>query len=126
MRILLVEDEPMVRMIARKLLTKHGYHVIEAESGRAALEIWNGQKDSIDMLLTDIVMPDGVSGHDLAMRLQEERPGLPVIYSSGYSAEVFRGEAVFPDDAVFLGKPYRPEDLLRVTREVLDDLVLAS
>lgn len=124
--ILLVEDEPMVRMIARKLLTKHGYHVIEAESGRAALEIWNGQKDSIDMLLTDIVMPDGVSGHDLAMRLQEERPGLPVIYSSGYSAEVFRGEAVFPDDAVFLGKPYRPEDLLRVTREVLDDLVLAS
>ncbi|MEX2577941.1 MAG: ABC transporter substrate-binding protein [Verrucomicrobiales bacterium] len=124
--ILLVEDEKMVRMIARKLLDMHGYRVLEAESGRDALKVWAEHSDEIDLLLTDIVMPEGLSGHDLAQKLQLESPGLKVIYSSGYSAEIFRGDAVFPDDALFLGKPYQPDDLLGKVREAFGAVVLPA
>lgn len=124
--IFLVEDEAMVRTVARKVLAKHGYEVIEAENGRDALEIWKSRRDEIDLLLTDVVMPGGVGGHELATKLQSENPALPVIYTSGYSAEVFRGELVFPEAAEFLPKPYSPTDLLRMVRDSLDGVVLAG
>jgi PAS domain S-box-containing protein len=118
--ILLVEDEDLVRLVGRRLLTRHGYRVIEARSGRHALELWQDHADEIDLLLTDVVMPEGISGPDLARRLLGERPALKVIYTSGYAAEIFRGEASLPGDAAFVGKPYRPEELLATVRSVLD------
>ncbi|MDF1751988.1 MAG: ABC transporter substrate-binding protein [Verrucomicrobiales bacterium] len=124
--ILLVEDEEMLRMIARKILTKFGYRVLEAHNGRHALGVWEQFGANVDLLLTDIVMPEGMSGHDLALRLQEEKPTLKVIYSSGYSAEIFRGNAEFPEGASFIGKPYLPNDLLNEVRMVLDNVALAS
>lgn len=124
--ILLVEDEEMVRVIGRRLLTMHGYTVIEAENGRKALEIWPENAGEIDLLLTDLVMPEGVSGYELAHRLQEQKPDLKVIYTSGYSAEIFRGEVSFPDDAVFIGKPYLAADLLATLRTSLDGVALSS
>jgi two-component system cell cycle sensor histidine kinase/response regulator CckA len=124
--ILLVEDEEMVRVIGRRLLTMHGYRVIEAGSGKKALEIWEERSAEIDLLLTDLVMPEGVSGHELARRLQEEKPELKVIYTSGYSAEIFRGEVAFPDDSIFIGKPYLPDDLLGTLRSALDGVALSS
>ncbi len=124
--ILLVEDEAMLRLIAQKILTKHGYHVVEAHSGQHALGVWEQFGANVDLLLTDIVMPEGMSGHELATRLQAEKPSLKVIYSSGYTAEIFRGDAVFPDDVSFIGKPYLPEDLLAEVRAVLDDVALPA
>lgn len=124
--IFLVEDEALVRAVARKTLSRFGYHIIEAESGAEALEIWKKHHDRIDLLLTDIVMPGGVSGHELATRLQSEQPELPVICASGYSAEVFRGEIDFPERAQFLSKPYSPSDLIEMVRQSLDEVVLAG
>lgn len=118
--ILLVEDEDLVRLVGRRLLTRQGYRVIEARNGRHALELWKDHANEIDLLLTDVVMPEGISGQELAKRLQSERPGLKVVYTSGYAAEIFRGEASLPSDAAFVGKPYRPEELLGTIRSVLD------
>jgi CheY-like chemotaxis protein len=121
--ILLAEDEELVRLVAHRLLTRHGYTVIAAHSGRHALEIWRERADEIDLLLTDIVMPEGVSGTDLAQRLRAERPDLKVIYTSGYAAEIFRGEVEFPESAVFIPKPYDGEELLGTLRSVLDGTI---
>ncbi|MEC5127213.1 ABC transporter substrate-binding protein [Verrucomicrobiales bacterium BCK34] len=124
--ILLVEDEDGLRLVAKKILTKHGYHVIEAHSGQQALGVWEQFGANVDLLLTDIVMPEGMSGHELSVRLQEEKPSLKVIYSSGYTAEIFRGNAVFPEDVSFIGKPYLPEHLLAEVRAVLDGVALSA
>jgi PAS domain S-box-containing protein len=86
--ILLVEDEAPVRKLARTLLERKGYHVIEADSGLSALEVWQQHRNAIDLLFTDMVMPDGISGRELAERLLAEKPGLKVIYSSGYSDDM--------------------------------------
>lgn len=124
--ILLVEDEEMVRTIGVRILTMHGYHVIEAASGKQALEVWKDRSGEIDLLLTDIVMPDGISGDQLAKSLLGENPRLKVIYTSGYSAEIFRGEAAFPTEGAFLSKPYNPEDLLEALREAFDEVALSA
>src|SRR5205823_6957977 len=90
--ILLVEDEPGVRTVARDILQSIGYQVLEAASPSAALEIARGQIDSIDLLLTDVVMP-AMNGRELAERLLAQRRDLPVLYMSGYSVDVvLRGE----------------------------------
>ena len=115
----------MVRAVARKALSKHGYRIIEAGNGVEALKQWNERREEIDMLLTDEVMPGVIGGHDLATRLREERSDLPVLCVSGYSEEVFRGELELIDGALFLPKPYSPVDLLRLVREALDIVVLA-
>ncbi len=76
-----MEDEDLVRLVGRRPLTRHGYRVIEARSGRHALEWWQDHADEIDLLLTDVVMPEGISGPDLARRLLGERLALTVIYT---------------------------------------------
>lgn len=121
--ILVAEDEELVRLVAHRLLTRHGYRVIEAHSGRHAIDLWADHSHEIDLLLTDIVMPEGVSGTELAIRLREDRPDLKVVYTSGYAAEIFRGDVEFPESAVFVPKPYEGEDLLRTLRSVLDERV---
>jgi len=117
--ILLVEDEAGVLALARSILQSYGYRVVEAKSGVEALRAWeiNG---TIDLLFTDIVMPEGVSGIELATKLRLEKRDLKVIYSSGYSVEVAGQDFGLQDGMAFLKKPYQPKELARIVRETLD------
>jgi two-component system NtrC family sensor kinase len=117
--ILLVEDERAVRALARLVLTRNGYNVLEADSGAAAMEIWHQEHDKIDLLLTDIVMPGKMSGLKLSQQLLEMKPSLKVIFASGYSAEMLAEGLALRDTPNFLDKPYSPEVLLRKIRTVL-------
>lgn len=118
--ILLVEDEEELRELARLVLEDHGYTVLQAGSGVQALKVWEQHKDKTDMLLTDMVMPEGMTGRDLAERIQAERPTIKVLYSSGYSPDVVGGTFKLPENARFLAKPYRPPALAQAVRECLD------
>ncbi|HSA01877.1 MAG TPA: response regulator [Candidatus Paceibacterota bacterium] len=118
--ILLVEDEQSVRHIAARCLKQQGYHVLEATNGVQALEIWAEHKEEIDLLLTDMVMPEGVNGRELAQALRQDKPDLKVIYSSGYSDEINRLALDSTRGATFLAKPYIPEKLIRTVRESLN------
>jgi signal transduction histidine kinase/CheY-like chemotaxis protein/HAMP domain-containing protein len=84
--ILIVEDEPVLRSMARDILEECGYRILEASSGREALDVWSQRANEIDLLLTDMVMPDGISGADLAEELLASRPRLKVVFTSGYTA----------------------------------------
>jgi len=118
--ILVVEDEATVRAVVVHALKINGYRIFEAASGHAALELWENCGTEVDLLLTDMVMPGGVSGHELAQQLLAKKPDLKVIYTSGYSADVFRGDSVLPEHVAFLRKPYRAEELLATVRHTFD------
>jgi two-component system cell cycle sensor histidine kinase/response regulator CckA len=118
--ILVVDDEPDLRELVAQILETDGYQVILAGSGPEALEQWAGRRGNIHLLLTDIVMPDGLSGLKLAHRLQSEDPRLRVIYTSGYTAGQASEELAQVEERNFLPKPYRPHTLLRIVRECLD------
>jgi CheY-like chemotaxis protein len=118
--ILVVEDEAPVRELVCDLLAGHGYKILQAESGRKALEVWNQSKDQIDLVLTDLVMPDRMNGRELAERLWVERPDLKVIFTSGYSAEVVGKDFVMRRGLNYLQKPYHPQRLASVVRDCLD------
>ena len=118
--ILLVEDEEPVRVLARTVLERSGYAVIDAPHGAAALDIWQSQRDRIDLVFTDMVMPEGVSGRQLADRVLADRPEMRVIITSGYSLEVFGKELAPSDHVTFLQKPYQPQPLLACVRAMLD------
>ena len=115
--ILLVEDEPMVRRLAAAALERAGYAVLEAPSGVEALDVWAEHRASIRLLMTDLVMPGGVSGRELAARLQDEEPNLRVLFTSGYSVEIAGREPPLVDGQNFLQKPYRLATLLEVVRQ---------
>lgn len=117
--ILLVEDEEGVLTLARSILQSYGYKVLEAKSGVEALRVWETH-DGIDLLFTDIVMPEGISGIELAKKLRLEKRDLKVIYSSGYSVEVAGQDFGLREGMAFLKKPYQPKDLARIVRETLD------
>jgi CheY-like chemotaxis protein len=102
------------------VLKQNGYRIHEAVNGQTALELWEECGREADVLLADMVMPGGVSGHELAQQLLAKKPSLKVIYTSGYSAEVFRGDFVLPPGVNFLRKPYRAEELLVAIRTALD------
>ncbi len=118
--ILVVEDEAPVRELVCELLTVHGYQILQAESGVKALQIWRDCKDRIDLLLTDLIMPDQMNGRELAERLWAERPGLKVIFTSGYSADVVGKDLVLCRDLNYLQKPYHPRKLALAVRDCLD------
>ena len=118
--ILVVEDEPGLRQLARKVLTRLGYKVLEAPSGLAALDLWPAHQTEVDLLLTDLVMPDGVTGRELAGRLLASKPTLRVLYTSGYSLELAGLQQSSTGDFTFLQKPYLPETLARMVRDCLD------
>ena len=116
--VLLVEDEPAVRTILRHLLIHCGCTVLEAPDAPAALTVWAAEKSRIHLLITDIVMPGGMTGHELAARLTDERPELKVIYSSGYSASLFsEGQDLIPGRN-FLPKPYDASSVVTMIRRV--------
>jgi len=117
--ILLVEDEPVLRELVAKVLQGYHYRVLEAETGVQALQLWDEHQGKIDLLLTDMVMPGGVSGAELAQRLRQRKADLRVIYTSGYSSEIV-GKNFSENDPVFLPKPYRPPQLAHRVRKCLD------
>ena len=115
--ILLAEDDGAVRRLARDVLAKHGYTVLDARDGEEALALARKRRGAIHLLITDVVMP-GLSGRDLAERLGVERPGVRVIYTSGYSEKVMM-RAGFEQGLTLLPKPFLPADLLRKVGETL-------
>ena len=119
--ILLVEDDATVRGLAVLVLQRCGYRVLEAVSGVEALKVWKRHQPRIELLLTDMVLPDDMTGQELAEKLRADQPGLKVIYSSGYSNDlidqVFEGK----EQIHFLQKPYHPQKLAEAVRQVLDD-----
>jgi two-component system, cell cycle sensor histidine kinase and response regulator CckA len=114
--VLLAEDEPAVRQLARRVLTRAGYTVLEAEDGVAALETAGQARPAVDLLLTDLIMPR-MGGRELARRLREERPTLCVLYMSGY-ADTDR-ELELSDTEAFLEKPFNPVALAAKVDELL-------
>ena len=118
--ILVVEDEQAVRELVCSLLVGHGYHVLEAESGARALDVWREHKSEIAMLLTDVVMPDCLNGRELAEQLWVEHPGLKVIFTSGYSADVIGKDWAMRRGFNYVQKPYHPRKLVAAVRECLD------
>ncbi len=118
--ILVVEDEDMVRKVIIKILKVHGYNVLAAASGRAALNIAREYERPIHLLLTDVVMP-GMNGHDLAQRLVARYSDLKVIYSSGYVDNILDLDKETNAGLHFLRKPYTPRHLTEIVRKVLDD-----
>ena len=121
--ILVVEDDDAVRELTRKLLEGFGYCTVEASSGRQALEEWGGRISEIDLMMTDMVMPGGVTGRELAERMRARRPSLKVLFMSGYSPEVAGKDTEFirRNGSYFLQKPVPPRDLLQTVRHCLDN-----
>ncbi len=116
--ILLVEDDPLVLDFAHSMLEAAGYQVLHADNGAAALEIINSRHD-IDLLFTDVVMPGGISGKELADRAREVRPELKVLFTSGYTENAIVHHGRLDADVQLLSKPYRQADLLRKIQLVL-------
>ena len=121
--ILIVEDEPILREMARDILSGYGYRILEASSGREALNLWQHRSDEIDLLLTDMVMPEGVSGAELARQLLAANCGLKIIFTSGYTANEVNTELLVKMSARYLQKPYTHADLVKAVRESLDKTV---
>ncbi len=119
--ILLVEDNEQVRVVAREILRRFGYVVLEAAGPLEALRMAEVHTGKLDLLLTDMVMPQ-MNGAELARRLTAQRPTLRVLCMSGYTDDVSLREGVQDDRIAFLQKPFTPETLARKVREVLDEV----
>lgn len=117
--VLLVEDEPGVRLLAETVLRKLGYKVLVADCGEAALEIWKEKRGSIDILLTDVIMPQ-MSGGDLAHKLRQMNPRLKVLFMSGYTDDMIASHGVLAGETQLIQKPFTAEALGRRLRNVLD------
>jgi CheY-like chemotaxis protein len=117
--VLLVEDEAVVRRLAKRILEKHGYKVIEHESGGQAFVYFDEHADPVDLLLTDVIMP-GINGKELHNRLKAKRPDLRVLFMSGYTEDVIGHHDVLDEGAHFIQKPFTIEILTREVRRVLD------
>jgi CheY-like chemotaxis protein len=124
--ILVAEDEPVLRELVVNILEFCGYRIYQAESGPAAVKVWEQHRGEIKLLLTDMVMPGGMSGRQLAERLQQDEPGLKVIYTSGYSPGMAGKDIALLEGFNFLAKPYPPRKLAQAVRESLDEKVMAS
>jgi signal transduction histidine kinase len=109
--VLIAEDEEAVSLLAACTFEEHGFKVVTAPNAVEALELWQEHAEDVVLLFTDMVMPGGMSGYDLAQQLRSERPALPVIFSSGYSRDLLTGGIDLQEGVNYLPKPYRPADL---------------
>jgi PAS domain S-box-containing protein len=117
--VLLVEDDDSVRRLARLVLERQGYRVIEADTGAAALEVIRAETVPVDVVLTDLVLPD-LDGAELAVELRRARPSLRVLFISGYPRQTLDERNSLPAGSSFIQKPFLPDDLTRKLRSVLD------
>jgi len=117
--VLLAEDDPAVRDVTSEILAQRGYRVLRAPDGQSALEIARSHAGEIPLLVTDIVMP-GMTGPELATALQAERPGVRVLYMSGYTDDSVVRHGVLAEGMPYLQKPFTPDALARKVRELLD------
>ena len=118
--VLVAEDEDALREMVVQVLKIQGYTVLEAASGRAALEVWERANRPVDLLVTDMVMPGGIMGSELAERLTTQSPRLRVIYTSGYSPGMAGKDASLLEGRNFLPKPYSIGKLAQFVRQCLD------
>ena len=114
--ILIVEDERVVRELVQEVLQAHGYTVLTAADGREAIAICTARSDKIDLLLTDVMMPQ-MTGPELARQLKPQRPEMRIIFMSGYTDQV---RVLFDSSAAFIQKPFRTKELVEKIRETLD------
>ncbi len=117
--ILLVEDEPLVREMVRTVLSEYHYRILEAGDGVEALSVWEQNQGRIDLIVTDMVMPAGMTGRELADQLWKRKPDLKVLFTSGYSPDLVDTN-IGANDTRFLSKPYHPEQLAQRVRHCLD------
>jgi PAS domain S-box-containing protein len=118
--ILVVEDEDSLRTLVTRILGGLGYTVVTAATAAEALEILGESERAFDLLLTDVVLPGGMQGSDLARRLLSSRPELPVLYMSGYTRDAIVHAGRLDEGVNYLEKPFTPETLARMVRTVLD------
>jgi len=118
--VLVVEDDAAVRGLMMALLTRHGYRALEAATGGEALALWEKQSDPVHLLMTDIIMPGGMDGRELARQLRERCPDLKVLFTSGYSASIAGRELTLPSGQHFIQKPSTPRRLLEAVRRCLE------
>ncbi len=119
--ILLVEDEQLLRVSVCRALRMHGYRVLEASDGVSAADVWKEHSADIDLLFSDIVMPNAVSGLELVRKFKAERPELKAVITSGYSVDLARSGVPDHPDIMFLAKPYTVSDLMAVLTKCLPD-----
>jgi len=118
--ILVVEDETALRGLMRGILQHYGYQLLEAGTGAEALKVWHQNDGRIDLLVTDMALPDGLSGDELAKQLRTRKPGLKVVYTSGYSLEIVSQNSALREGVNYLQKPFQPIALARTVRCCLD------
>jgi len=119
--ILLVEDEIALRGLTRILLEEYGYRALEAGSGVEALLVWEGQQGRIDLLFTDMILPDGITGRDLAKQLKARKPDLKVIYTSGYALDLEGTGFILREGLNFLQKPSKAEKIIQAVQDLLGE-----
>jgi CheY-like chemotaxis protein len=117
--ILVVEDKEAVRMILKAVFERSGYQIVLANNGEEAIQMWAKHKSEIELLFTDVVMPGGVTGKDLADALRKERPNLRVIFCSGFGADIIGPDIVNDPGNYFLAKPFDISRLTGVVKEAL-------
>lgn len=117
--VLLIEDDEAVRKSTRALLEMSGYTVMEAAEGEYAVRLFRQHRDVIQLVISDIIMP-GQSGRDVYEELKKIKPGLKVLFISGYPADMLTRKGILADGVNFISKPLRPDVLLKKVREVLD------
>jgi CheY-like chemotaxis protein len=117
--VLLVEDETAVRKLVSEVLRSAGYHVLSADDGGTALYLAQGYGEPIHLLLTDVIMPK-VGGSAVASQLARTRPGLRILYMSGFTEDAVVRNGILNDSVAFLQKPFSPSQLLSLVRKLLD------
>ncbi len=119
--VLIVEDSPLVLDFSVNVLEEAGYRILEAESGEEGIKSSASYKEEIDLLITDVVLP-GINGKAFAEEIQKQRPGIKVLYTSGYTENFIVQQDLAKKGVSFIGKPYSAHSLLRKIREILDSV----
>lgn len=118
--VLLVEDDDAVRAVTSRALLRFGYTVLAAEGGPQALKLIEEHGETIDLLLTDIMMP-GMNGVEVARRVVEKRPGIRVFFMSGYADQDLVRQGLLAPETHFIQKPFTPFELVERVRAILDE-----
>ncbi len=117
--LLLVEDEAAVLQLSRRILERAGFTVLTARTPREAIEISARFEERVDLLVTDVMLPE-MSGKELRERIQRTRPGIPCLFTSGYTADIIATRGVLEENLHFIGKPFSVDAFIAKVREVLD------